>query len=42
MDLAVYKMTKGIGSTLAYLPPIDDVCKGLQAQVDKHPNRFEI
>ena len=42
MDLAVYKMTKGIGSTLEYLPPIDDVCKGLQAQVDKHPNRFEI
>jgi hypothetical protein len=42
MDLAVYKMTKGIGSTLAYLPPIDDVCKGLQAQVDKYPNRFEI
>lgn len=38
MDLAVYKMTKGIGSTLAYLPPIEDVCKGLQAQVDKHPN----
>lgn len=42
MDLAVYKMTKGIGSTLAYLPPIEDVCKGLQAQVDKYPNRFEI
>jgi len=42
MDLAVYKMTKGIGSTLAYLPPVEDVCKGLQAQVDKHPNRFEI
>ena len=42
MDLAVYNMTKGIGSTLAYLPPIEDVCKGLQAQVDKHPNRFEI
>ena len=42
MDLAVYNMTKGIGSTLAYLPPIEDVCKGLQAQVDKYPNRFEI
>lgn len=38
MEWAVWRMEHGIGSTLQYLPPTEDILNGLEAQVDKEKN----
>ena len=40
MEYAVWRMENGIGSHLPYLPLVEEITAGLEAQVDADPRRY--